>query len=235
MATTLYANTTILEARSILTVENQKKFELRPVLTRVAGAFMRSANAAIVNLAKIKASVTQTTKAIYNKNKAFTINSSRSNTPSGEQSGTGIDTLTWYEKNFVVTDNSKLFMNNEVDRMTALAVNMWNGEKTFWESLDEDVLVAFLESNKSTINAGDGYDGTLDSGNMEIPEDSYKLDTQLNSVKVFQSGTRTIYECFSEEDHLFQAFQVFAIAHWRNEFNNIRPIITKEFCKFIVG
>ena len=49
----------------------------------------------------------------------------------------------------------------------------------------------------------------LYSGDVEIPEDAYKLDTQLNSIKVFQSGTRTIYECFSEEDHLFQAFQVF--------------------------
>jgi len=74
----------------------------------------------------------------------------------------------------------------------------------------------------------------LYSGNMEIPEDAYKLDTQLNSIKVFQSGTRTIYECFSEEDHLFQAFQVFSIAHWMNEFRNIKPIVTKDFCKGFV-
>ena len=75
----------------------------------------------------------------------------------------------------------------------------------------------------------------LYAGDIEIPEDSYKLDTQLNSIKVFQSGTRTVYECFSEEDHLFQAFQVFSIAHWRNEFNSVKPINTKEFCKGIVG
>ena len=171
MATTYYANTTILEARSLLTVENQKKFELRPVITRVAEAFMRSANAAIVNLSNIKQAIQQTTKVIYHKNKAFTINSSRSNTPTGEVSSTGISTITWYEKNFRVTDSSKLFQNNEVDRNTALAVNLWNAEKSFWESLDENVLVAFLESNKSTVNDGDGYDGTLASGNMAINAD----------------------------------------------------------------
>jgi hypothetical protein len=74
----------------------------------------------------------------------------------------------------------------------------------------------------------------LYSGKIEIPEDSYKLDTQLNSVRVFQSGTRTIYECFSEENHIFQAFQVFSLAHWLNEFNLLKPMNSKNFCKGII-
>ena len=59
----------------------------------------------------------------------------------------------------------------------------------------------------------------LYEGTIEIPEDAYRLDVQLNSVKVFQSGMRIKYEVAAEDDHLFQAFQVFSIAHWYNEFN----------------
>lgn len=168
MATTLYANTIIQEARSMLTVPDQKKFELRPVMSKVTEAFLKYRNQSIVNLEAIKQANQQVTKVIYNKNKTFTINSSRSNTPSGEQSGTGIDTVSWSEKNFVVKYNEKVFQNNEVDAMYAFAVNRWNGEKSFWENLDENVLVAFLEANKSTVNDGDGNDGTLDAGNMVI-------------------------------------------------------------------
>jgi hypothetical protein len=211
MATTLYANTTTLEARSLLTVENQKKFELRPVLSRVAEPFIRSANAAIVNLAQIKKAVQQTTKVIYHKNKAFTINSSRSNTPTGEQSGTGISTITWYEKNFRVTDSSKLFQNNDVDRMTALAVNLWNGEKSFWESLDENVLVAFLDSNKSTVNDGHTYDGTLASGVMTIKADDvdkfYNIVAGHMGLNDFEAPFMDIHSMYWKSKQQYYAAQ----------------------------
>jgi hypothetical protein len=62
----------------------------------------------------------------------------------------------------------------------------------------------------------------------------YKLDIQLNSVISLQTGNRIVYQCVNEEDHLFAAFRVFAIAQWQNEFSLIRPIITKQFCKGIV-
>ena len=75
----------------------------------------------------------------------------------------------------------------------------------------------------------------LYAGDIEIPEDAHKLFVQLNSVKVFHSGTRTIYECYSEEDHLFQAFQVFSIAHWLNERNITKSISPTDFCKGFVG
>jgi hypothetical protein len=75
----------------------------------------------------------------------------------------------------------------------------------------------------------------LYAGQIEIPEDSYKLDVQLNSVKAFQTGTRTVYECVSEENHIFQAFQVFSMAQWLNEFRLIRPVINKEFAKGFIG
>ena len=69
---------------------------------------------------------------------------------------------------------------------------------------------------------------------MEIPLD-YKFDAQFNQVVAMQSGMRTVYSCLSSDDHLFQAFQVFSIAQWYNEFNNAKSIIRKEFYKLGVA
>jgi len=70
----------------------------------------------------------------------------------------------------------------------------------------------------------------LYSGVLELPID-YKLDLQLNSVVSMQSGTRTVYSCVSEEDHLFQSFQVFSIMHWMVEFLLLKPVVARKFCK----
>ena len=65
---------------------------------------------------------------------------------------------------------------------------------------------------------------------IELPMD-FKLDVQLNSVVSVQSGVRTIYSCIAEEDHLFAAFRVFAIAQWFMEFQLIKPINKKPYAK----
>lgn len=70
----------------------------------------------------------------------------------------------------------------------------------------------------------------LYDGRIPLPID-YRLDVQLNSLISMQSGARTIYTCVSEEDHLLQAFQVFSIAQWKNEFNQNRPCSRKKFSK----
>lgn len=211
MATTLYANTIIQEARSMLTVPEQKKFELRPVMSKVADAFLKYREQSIVNLEAIKQSNQQVTKVIYNKNKAFTINTSRSNTPTGEQSGTGIDTVSWAERNFRVKYNEKLFQNNEVDALTAFSVNRWNGEKSFWENLDTNVLVAFLESNKSTVNDGDTYDGTLTGGNMAINADDvnefYNIVNAHMALNDFDAPFQDIHSTYWKKLQAFNANQ----------------------------
>jgi hypothetical protein len=120
-------------------------------------------------------------------------------------------------------------------------------ENLVWVAFNEKIKVDFLKDENDHIVYKDGnpefveeyvsewsvkhLKDLLYDGKIEIPEDAYKLDTQLNSVRVFQSGTRLKYELTSEEDHLFQAFQVFAITQWMNEFNLMRPIITKVHCK----
>ena len=65
---------------------------------------------------------------------------------------------------------------------------------------------------------------------MEIPID-YKFDTQINSIISMQSGNRVVYKCVAEQDHLFQAFQVFAIVEWDSEFRLNTPIQKKTFFK----
>jgi len=72
----------------------------------------------------------------------------------------------------------------------------------------------------------------LYDGKVLIPEkNSHDFDIQINSIVSAQSGQRVIYSCVADEDHLYQAFQVFAIAHWNTEFINAKPINAKKFSK----
>lgn len=55
-----------------------------------------------------------------------------------------------------------------------------------------------------------------------------KLDTQINNIIVTKTKQgKTLYSC-KGANHLFQAFQVFAISHWLTEFKNIKPIPKKK-------
>ena len=65
---------------------------------------------------------------------------------------------------------------------------------------------------------------------MIFPID-YKLETQISSMKALRTGNRVIYRTIEGEDHLFQAFQTFAIVQFKNEFNINRPINKKAFSK----
>ena len=58
-----------------------------------------------------------------------------------------------------------------------------------------------------------------------------KLEAQINSVVVISSGTRTVFSCIAKEDHLFDAFKIFSIAHWFINFNSSAPKAVKSFCK----
>jgi len=54
---------------------------------------------------------------------------------------------------------------------------------------------------------------------------SYKFDSQFSQVISIQSGSRRIYKCIAEADHLFDSFRVFAIAQWTcKDFNQTKPM-----------
>jgi hypothetical protein len=61
----------------------------------------------------------------------------------------------------------------------------------------------------------------------------YKLDEQLDAVIAIVRGNNISYECATDENHLFQAFQVFAIAHWTVEysaFTKVENTLRKKHC-----
>lgn len=115
-----------------------------------------------------------------------------------------------------------------------------------WVAFNEKIAVDFEKDDKGALIIENGkpvhkeeyisiwsvkrLKDLLYGGFLDLPTD-YKLDQQLNSVVSMQSGTRTIYQCVSQQDHIFQAFQVFAIAEWMCYFSLIRPIGNKKFCK----
>ena len=157
----VYSATVLQDARAWIKDENNKSFELRPVKTYILPAFLKDRQFTVPNLAEIKAATTQATKAMYFTKKDFTINSSKSNTPSGEKSGTAITTLSWSTKGFAIDLPSKQYDGNEVARMKGFAMSLYNAEKTFWASFDE-TLLAYLIANKTTVN--DAAGGGTESG-----------------------------------------------------------------------
>lgn len=58
----------------------------------------------------------------------------------------------------------------------------------------------------------------LYDGKIFLPLD-YKLDEQLDSVIAVSRGNTISYECATTENHLWQAFQVFAILHFLIEYS----------------
>jgi len=119
-------------------------------------------------------------------------------------------------------------------------------EHLCWVSFNEKIPVDFERDEHNNIVYKDGkpiykeeyisewsikrLQFLLYEGRIESPID-YELDTQLNSVVSMQSGNRTLYDCISEENHLLQSFQVFAISQWNNEFIIVKPITVKQFAK----
>jgi len=68
---------------------------------------------------------------------------------------------------------------------------------------------------------------------IEMPFD-YKFDKQIQNVIVVQTGMRTQYKC-KTANHIYQAFQVMAIAEWQTEFLNIKPITKKKIALGVMG
>lgn len=70
----------------------------------------------------------------------------------------------------------------------------------------------------------------LYAGKVLLPID-YKLDKQINSVVCSNTGARIAYKVVGDEDHLFSAFRVFAIAEWSKNFASNTALGFKKFFK----
>ena len=121
-------------------------------------------------------------------------------------------------------------------------------EHIVWVDLREKIPVDFLRNDRNEVIYRGGQPEYVEEyvinwsvqrlqellydHRINVPCDAYKFDEQINSVFEIQGTNRIIYQCTaSDGDHLYQAFQIFAIMDWMNEFNLIKPIVAKKHCK----
>ncbi len=123
-------------------------------------------------------------------------------------------------------------------------------ERLTWVSYPEKIPVGFDKDEKGEVKIENGKPVILEEYvsewsvkhlqdlfyeiRMALPMD-YKLFSQLNSVISTKSGNRTVFDCVSDiENHLFNAFRVFSITQWNNEFNLNKSIPKSKFYKGVV-
>lgn len=161
----VYADTVLQAARAFIKDENNKKFQLRPNFSKILEIFKKDREYTVPSLSAIRQASTQATTALYLKKKDFTINTSKSCTPTGEQSGSGKVDLTWVERGFTIYTSFKQHGGNEVSMARALSNDLFNAEASFWTGANgiDSLLLAYLEANKSGANAGSS--GTFDATN----------------------------------------------------------------------
>jgi hypothetical protein len=186
----VYSDTVLLAARAFIKDQNNKKFQLRPEYTRIVDTFMKDREYTIPSLSNLRSATTRATDAMYLKTKDFTVGSSKACTVVGEQSGSGKVTLSWATKTVKIATSFKQHAGNEVAQAMALANDLYNAEKSlfFGASGLDAALLAYLDTNKSGVNAGGS--GSFDATNdiMAIAtanvDDFYNLvtaDMQMNN------------------------------------------------------
>lgn len=161
----VYTDTVLQAARAFIKDENNKKFELRPNFTRLIDIFMKDREYSLPSLAALRSATTRATEALYLKKKDFTVGSTKSCTPTGEQSGSDKVSLTWNTKKVTIYTSFKQHAGNEVAQARALANDLYNAEVSLWFGANgvDASLLTYLETNKSGVNLGGS--GTFDATN----------------------------------------------------------------------
>jgi hypothetical protein len=149
-----YAST-VLQAARLWQQDNMgKKFESRRDFSKVFPVFQDGQNY-VPDLEAIKQSTTQTTTTMYLTKKSFTINTSKSCSPSGQTGGSGTVDLSWVQKGFAIKHQTKKYHGNELSSTRGLAYDMFEAEMSLWfdSSGMEAAMVAYLEANRTQVNA----------------------------------------------------------------------------------
>jgi hypothetical protein len=168
-----FADSVLQEARGIITKDKQN-FNLRPIMTNILPMFTNKREFTVPDLAKIKESDIQETSALYLKKGAFTINTDKTCTPAGETTGSAKVDVEWQKLGFAVRSANKPFRNNVFKKATVLAHDLYRAELAFWEELDQ-VLLDYLEANKSSVNLGTRY------GGFDVANGIYGIDKQYET------------------------------------------------------
>lgn len=155
------AATVLQDARAFIQESNNKKFELRPEMTKLLSGFMRDREFTIPNLSKIKTAEKRATHAMYKTAKAFTIGTEKNCSLSGETSGSSSVELTWAQRTFTIVVSEKMYQNNEIGMVQGLADDLLSAEKSLFLGASgvDAILLAYLEANKTQVNALSGGGG----------------------------------------------------------------------------
>ena len=170
----LYSDTTLLNARDIVNERLLKETEQRKIMSTVIDCFLESTG--ILNPTLVQNSVTgQTAQLMYNKNKDFTVNAAFSCSPSGEQGGSGIATVSFVDKT-VVGLVSKTQAAAKVGGYAGILANeLYNMEKTLlFSAIPSYIITNVLEALKSTVNDANAQPNIFNVDTMEVAKDDVK-------------------------------------------------------------
>ena len=163
-----YASTVLLEARAKQQDKYAKKFEGRPVNSMLMDLFLRNRDITIPNLADLRSSTTRATKIIYPTKTDYTINSTKSCSPTGEQGDSSIVTLSWATKQVEVITSLKRHNGNEYSMVESLAWELLMAEQALWKDSAvsmESALLAYLEANRTQVASTNDVHATWDAIN----------------------------------------------------------------------
>lgn len=164
-----YASSVLLAARLIQQEKYSRKFEGRPVNSYLVDMLMKDRDITIPMLSEIRESTTQTTTILYPTKTAYTVNSAKSCSPTGEQGDSGSVNLTWATKQVEVIISEKRHKGNEIKMAQALAWELLMAEQAIWKdsaSSVEAAIYAYLEANRTQVAASTGTNGTWDATNF---------------------------------------------------------------------
>lgn len=156
-----YASSVLVDAIGILSDKYQGKEFRRPIYGGHE-MFLKGSEYTIPDLAEIRKSVNRTTTAKYLKRSNPTVASTFSCTPTATVGDSGTVNLSWTPYTTAITISNKRHGNNYFDRARALAGELEAAFRNLHDSI-ETAMVAYLEANKTGVNAGSSVLGTFDS------------------------------------------------------------------------
>jgi len=169
-----YALTVLQEARRKLSDAANKKFEMRPEITKIKPVFDSGRKwIPVGDLANLRESETRPTSIMYFQNADYTPATHKSCTPVGEVGATSKVALTWNQLVIPIKLQYKQHNGNEYKAAEVLQSLLWNLEKSMFlnpnTSLDA-VLYAYLEANRTQVNAisAGGSFNTWNAANFRV-------------------------------------------------------------------
>lgn len=151
-------SSTVLQASRMLQLDTMKeKFDARREFTQVWKPFF-DGQKYIADLERAKQAYIQTDTILYRAKKDFTINTSKSCSPSGETGSSSSVNLTWAQKGFAITVNKKQFQNNEYSAAKVFADDLFDAECALWDGSSglESAMITYLNTNRTHVNAISG-------------------------------------------------------------------------------